>query len=157
MLAEDEPELRDIVMELLEPFRIQVIPTANGIEALDILSGRDNIDAILSDLHMPAMDGLSFLRKVREWSLETPFVLFSGRADKSSVIEALRLKALDFLEKPFEPRELALRLKSAVELGYQKRRFRAHVDELSLAGVLPSGVLSNLNQAKKAVLSRWGK
>ena len=152
LMVEDEPELREVLAELLEPSNIVVIPASNGKEALEILVQRKDIDAILSDFKMPVMDGLTLLAEVRERGIETPFVLLTGFADKSNTITALRLRALDFLEKPFEPTELITRLGLATDLGHQNRLFQEKISEVSKSGVISFEIIDGLDRAMKATL-----
>jgi len=86
----------------------------NGIETLVANTAdsaiqklvEQNIDVILTDLKMPHCDGLEFARKARSFRPLTPILFFSGFATVSDVVKAMRLGAVDFLEKPIEPDEL---------------------------------------------------
>jgi DNA-binding NtrC family response regulator len=99
LLVEDHEGTRAHLAQALRSSGYRVIPTADGREALDVLS-RDAVDLILSDYRMKPMDGLSLLRAVRK-TLEIPFVLYSAGADAQAVFEAGRDGAFRFLEYPF--------------------------------------------------------
>lgn len=65
-----------------------------------------SVDVIVTDLRMPECDGLEFARKARSFRPLTPIVFFSGFATVPDVVSAMRLGAVDFLEKPIEPEDL---------------------------------------------------
>ncbi|MFK7853254.1 MAG: response regulator [Granulosicoccus sp.] len=67
---------------------------------------QQTVDAIVTDLKMPDCDGLEFARKARSFRPLTPIVFFSGFATVPDVVQAMRLGAVDFLEKPIEPEDL---------------------------------------------------
>lgn len=104
--VDDEADLLDFVSEIVEGLDAKVIRASNGLEAWealqDCLSKNIKVDAIFSDINMKKMDGLTLLAKVRELGLYTPFVVMSAYGDMAKVTTALRLGALDFLEKPFD-------------------------------------------------------
>ena len=99
LLVEDHEGTRAHLADALRSSGYRVIPTADGREALDVLT-RDAVDLILSDYRMKPMDGLSLLRAVRK-TLEIPFLLYSAGADAQAVFEAGRDGAFRFLEYPF--------------------------------------------------------
>lgn len=65
-----------------------------------------HVDVIVTDLKMPEADGLEFARRAREFRPLTPIIFFSGFATVPDVVQAMRLGAVDFLEKPIEPEYL---------------------------------------------------
>ena len=73
-----------------------------GRKRLEVLE-REPVDIIVSDITMPTMNGFDFLRNSRLNGYDKPFIVLTGNATKSTAMEALRLGAYDFLEKPFEP------------------------------------------------------
>ena len=84
-----------------------VVTINDGIEALKWLD--DNIpDLIISDIHMPNMDGFDFLAKLRErgFTKHTPVIMLSGRSESKERIKCYQLGAQDYLTKPFNPEEL---------------------------------------------------
>ena len=95
---------------LLENFlskHYDIVTINDGIEALKWLD--DNIpDLIISDIHMPNMDGFDFLSKLRErgFTKHTPVIMLSGRSESKERIKCYQLGAQDYLTKPFNPEEL---------------------------------------------------
>jgi DNA-binding NtrC family response regulator len=98
----------------------------------------EEVDAVLSDVVMPDMDGIGFLARLRERSADLPFVLMSGHATLDMAVKATRLGALDFVEKPVALDRLLLSLRNALRLGGLTRENRELKrywdDELALVG-----------------------
>jgi DNA-binding NtrC family response regulator len=98
----------------------------------------ETVDAVLSDVVMPDMDGIGFLTQLRERGLDLPFVLMSGHATLDMAVKATRLGALDFVEKPVALDRLLLCLRNALRLGGLTRENRElkryWEDELALVG-----------------------
>ncbi len=96
------------------------------------------VDAILSDVVMPGMDGLEFLARVKERVPEVPVILMSGQATVETAVKATRLGALDFVEKPVGLDRLLLTLRNVLRLDRLERENRSlsrHVqDEITLVG-----------------------
>jgi len=134
LLVDDEVDLLDILKMDMESLGYEALTANNGQEALNIMKkvkdGSLWINAVLSDINMPIMNGLVFLKELRALGLETPFVFFSGYGDKEKTIEALRLGALDFLEKPYDPDMLIATMEKAFDLGMKMKRIEDELDAL---------------------------
>lgn len=133
LVVDDEEDLRDVLSYQLKPLGVIVETAENGRIGLE-LAKKNGYCAILSDISMPEMSGLDFLAGLRKEGVETPFVILTGFGDKVKAVEALRLGAFDFLEKPWEPEKLRQSLKKAVEHGKLLREIegdvKAAIDEL---------------------------
>ena len=104
LVVEDDPQLREAVVDSLELKGHQVIATADGKQA--ILALQQQPDLILSDINMPEMDGLVLLSHVREEHPWLPMVLMTAYGDVNQAVLAMQRGASDYLMKPFEPSEL---------------------------------------------------
>src|SRR5690606_24302350 len=92
-------------------------------------------DVALIDLMMPGeTDGLGLLPQLRELDAELPVIMMSGRAGLSDAVQAMKLGAFTFLEKPLTPEGVLLALGSALELRRARQEARALRDDLGLAG-----------------------
>ena len=119
LVVDDEQDIRDLVAATLEDEGYECNKAEDGSAALKVLDSSQPFDLIITDLQMPKLTGLEFLSKVREQNISTPVIVLTAYGSKESAIEALRLGAYDFLEKPFNIPELLDHIKSAVEYNKQ--------------------------------------
>src|SRR5262249_49751324 len=124
------------------------VTASSASRALERLA-EEPVDAVLSDVVMPEMDGLSFLAKVKERVPEVPVILMSGQATVDTAVKATRLGATDFVEKPVGLDRLLLTLRNALRLDRLVRENRELQrywrDELALIGDSPQlGALRSL-------------
>ena len=112
LIVDDEQSLRLSLREILEHAHYQVFESACGREGLDraraILP-----DAVLLDMGLPDMEGLTVLRKLREWA-KFPILIVSVQDSESLIVRALDLGADDYLTKPYSEHELLARLRAAL-------------------------------------------
>ncbi len=120
LVAEDEPQARESLCQLLSEEGYAVEDVSNGNDALQVLSA-GSVEAALLDIRMPGKDGLAVLRELRRLD-HTPAVLVMTAFGTSSVaIEAMALGAFDYLTKPLNFDELLIQLDRAIE---NRRRIR---------------------------------
>jgi len=105
LIAEDEGRIRRILTLLLCEQKHDVIDVGSGEEALTTLE-RFRSDLLLLDMHLPGMNGLEVLRRVRERSQPPASVMMTGYGTISTAVEAMRLGAFDYLTKPFQNEQL---------------------------------------------------
>ncbi|HVS65139.1 MAG TPA: sigma-54 dependent transcriptional regulator [Thermoanaerobaculia bacterium] len=117
LIVDDERSIRETLRMILEYERYEVEEAASGHEALAKVSERIPAAALL-DVKMPDMDGLEVLRSLRERGVEAPVIVISGHGDVATAVEATRLGAFDFLEKPLQRERVLLTLRNAIE-GYR--------------------------------------
>lgn len=99
LLIEDEPELSESMKELLEDEAKEIFVANNGAEALEILASQ-KIDCVVSDIKMPVMDGLSFIKQARERGHNQPVIFFTGHGSEELREQARELGASELLMKP---------------------------------------------------------
>lgn len=131
LIVDDELLMREMAGESLRRQGHDVVLGRNGQEGLDLLQKYDP-DLILSDFKMPQMTGVEFLRKVREINAEVPFVIMTAHGTVSVAVDAMRLGAWDFLEKPFEVDVLEITVARALEaagLRKENHRLRSELGE----------------------------
>lgn len=151
LIVDDEPDLREVVAEILGELNADVVQAADGREALEILRARQ-VDAILSDIDMPQMNGLELLREAKRLGFELPFVFVTAFGDKNNVLEALRLGAIDFIEKPFRNEAVVDVMAKALELGLALRKVQIEIDGLFQQAPLPLEELVRLKNMRKAAV-----
>ena len=120
LLAEDEEDLRDVVTEYLRFQGYQVTPVCNGAEAFKA-ANEDAFDAMVLDVMMPVMDGITAIKKIREIGNTSPAIFLTAKSQVEDRIEGLDAGADDYLTKPFSMEELSARLRA---LGRRKRDYR---------------------------------
>lgn len=134
LIVDDEPNIRRMIGALLtaEGFAVQEAP--HGPAALQQAEEREP-DAVLLDLMMPGeIDGMGTLARLRERLPDVPVVMMSGRAELRDAVEATKLGAFHFLEKPLTPEGVLLTLRSALELRQARREARALREALGMGG-----------------------
>lgn len=108
LVVDDDDRIRDLLKQYLSRHGHSVT-TAPDAAAARKLFQTFSFDLAIFDIMMPGEDGLSLLKALRDEGNETPVLLLTARGQASDRIEGLRLGADDYLPKPFEPEELALR------------------------------------------------
>lgn len=111
LLAEDTAELANVVRVLLEHQKYTVDVVDNGIDALEYASSCD-YDAILMDILMPGMDGITVIGQLRAQGCKTPIMLVSAKGGLQDRVHGLDSGADDYLPKPFAATELLARVRA---------------------------------------------
>lgn len=111
LLAEDERSLSRAVITLLEKSNYSADAVYDGAEALEYLATR-NYDALILDIMMPKLDGLSVLRQLRESGNPIPVLILTARAEVEDKVLGLDMGANDYLTKPFSTSELLARIRA---------------------------------------------
>jgi DNA-binding response OmpR family regulator len=107
LIVDDERHIRRNLQLLLEAAGYQADMASNGEEAFAMCQTRQ-YNVALVDLQMPKMNGLELLRSLRELHPETAVVILTAYGSVARAVEAMKLGAVDFLEKPFDPKVLQL-------------------------------------------------
>ena len=110
LVVVDEKEIRDAIEIYLRGEKLNVIKAEDGLEALDILEGKQ-IHLIILDIMMPKLDGIKTCLKIRE-SKNIPIIMLSAKGEDSDKILGLNVGADDYITKPFNNLELVARVKS---------------------------------------------
>ena len=108
LIVDDDERIRTLLQKFLMRHGFLVTASRDAAHARRILSGLE-FDMIILDVMMPGEDGLSLTRSLRE-TMTTPILLLTAKGDTDNRIEGLEAGADDYLAKPFEPKELLLRI-----------------------------------------------
>jgi two-component system response regulator AtoC len=114
LVIDDEASMRHMLRLVLEKEGYRVFEAAGGDEALALLA-KEDITIILCDIRMPGMDGLAFLRAVRDRNIDGTVIMMSAYGTVDTAIECLKAGAYDYISKPFKPDEVKLTLRKAEE------------------------------------------
>ena len=114
LILEDEPNMRKTLSSILTEEGYISLETDKAKDGLKILS-QENISLVVSDIKMPQMDGLQFLREVRSSGYDIPVILVTAYGSFDSAVEALRLGAYDYITKPFNPDAILYTIRRALE------------------------------------------
>src|SRR3984957_9898785 len=106
MVVDDEPSIRKYLQTLLEVDGFQVETVAGGNDALKRIGGGERPDYIILDVLMPEIDGLETLKQLMQIDRTLNVIMLSCSNEVTTVVEAIRLGALDYLTKPFEKPDL---------------------------------------------------
>ena len=133
LVIDDEEGMRDFLSFVLQTEGYQALTAAEGQEALKLME-RDNIDAILTDLKMPGMDGIELLRRIREYDGNAVVVIMTAYASLQSALEAMKYGAYDYLLKPFDDVDTVMNtIARAVERRRLAQRNARLLDDLERA------------------------
>lgn len=111
LFVEDEEDLTLIVADTLRGQGYAVITAANGIEGLEKFK-TEVADIVVADVMMPKMDGFTMAKEIRKLSPTVPLLFLTAKSTIDDVEEGFEIGANDYLKKPFELRELIVRIKA---------------------------------------------
>ena len=129
LLIEDEKLIRMTLRELLEEEGYRVHEAENGADGLGLL-GSEDIDLVLLDYRLPDTDGIQVLRQIRTLSPETAVILVTAHSSIGSVVEAIKLGAYDYLDKPINQDTLLATIVKALETTRLRREVKRLQGEL---------------------------
>jgi two-component system response regulator AtoC len=132
LVVDDAESMRTYLANLLELRGYDVDTAEGGQRALALLEGGANPDVVVLDVMMPGIDGIETLKRIRALEPELPVVMLSVVGKASTIVEAMQLGAVDYLNKPFEEEELEATLAKVLEeraLVHERDRLLAELDD----------------------------
>lgn len=133
LVIDDEQVVLDSVKKVLDAKNYEVDLTLKGKKGID-LAIRNSYDIVLTDIRMPDIDGLTVLRDIKRVKPTLPVLIITGYASVNSAIQAMKLGAVNYIEKPFKPEELAQAVAGAIEGSsgiLQEEQTIIHIKEIS--------------------------
>lgn len=121
LIVDDEAEIREIIEVNVASLGFNVLEAGDGEQALEVLK-EHRVDVVVSDLMMPRVSGLSLLTDMRDLGFMQPFIFVTAYPSQDSTIQALRLGAFDYVEKPFDSEELKMLILEAVRVSQEMNR-----------------------------------
>ncbi|MGH9376258.1 MAG: sigma-54-dependent transcriptional regulator [Terriglobia bacterium] len=123
LVVDDDERIRTALENLLRGWGYDLDVAVDGLRGWEkIVSGSPAV--VLSDLKMPGLNGLELLRQTRNFKPEIFFIMLSGQGSIQSAVEATRLGAFDFLEKPVDPRRLQIVLRKCLDRRESERQLQ---------------------------------
>lgn len=114
LIIDDERAIRNSLKEILEYEKYNVDEAEDGEQALKLM-GKNNYDVVLCDIKMPNMDGMEVLQKAMEAGHEAQFVMVSAHGTIETAVEATKMGAFDFIQKPPDLNRLLVTVKNALD------------------------------------------
>ena len=134
LLVDDDPIITAGTGSQLEGEGYEVTIADSGERAVELLN-QSSFDLVITDLVMEEVNGISVLKKSKEINPETMVIIFTGFGDMTSVIDAIRLDADDYMLKPCEPEEMYFRVSRCLEKMEIKRKIKIYEELLPVCCV----------------------
>jgi two-component system response regulator AtoC len=125
VLADDEQNLRKVLGAILARDGYDVLEARDGAEAAALLDEHEGVSVVITDLRMPRLDGMGLLRRVVAEHADVPVIMITAHGSVDSAVEAVKLGAFDYIEKPFEQTQIQQVVAKAIkswELGKRAPR-----------------------------------
>ncbi len=143
LIVDDDPQMRKTLANLLRREGYAIAEANGGKEAGEQLNG-DVFDLVITDLHMEPMSGLDVLRMVKQANADIEVIVVTAFGTIESAVDAMKLQAFDFVTKPFQPDEILLRVRNALE----KNRLKEEVRRLQAEAKSAFGVEGIVGQSE---------
>jgi len=116
LVVDDDRFTRLAVEKYLKSLGHEVVTASNGFDGLELVK-TENPELVILDMMMPKMDGMGFLRELREGELgsDVPVIALTAMAHKEFVVNALKYGVKDYVTKPFNPNTLLLKVQKVVQ------------------------------------------
>ncbi|MFN9742753.1 MAG: sigma-54-dependent transcriptional regulator, partial [Acidobacteriota bacterium] len=122
LIAEDDPDLRDLLQDELEDAGYDTSICINGQKALEqIEKTNEQIDLLLTDIRMPGLSGDELLEKIRELRPEVPVIIITAFGSVEQAVELVKAGAFQYLTKPFDTDDLLQTVNNALEKTISQR------------------------------------
>jgi putative two-component system response regulator len=131
LVVDDDAKVRHSLARIIEAHGLATAEAGSGAEALALLERNGEVPLIISDIHMPEMDGVTFLREALQRYPDIAFVMLTGVAEVATAVECLKVGALDYIAKPVLMDEVRARVDKALEkrdLVLQNRFYQQHLE-----------------------------
>lgn len=114
-IVDDEPDMRESISQWLVLSGFETETYSSAEDALKVI-GPDWPGVVVSDIRMPGMDGMAFLKRLMGLDSSLPVIMITGHGDVPMAVEAMRIGAMDFMEKPFNPDRMTQLAKKATQM-----------------------------------------
>jgi cyclic di-GMP phosphodiesterase len=115
LIVDDDAQVRHVLARVIATHGLSTIEASTGVEALSALEREGEVPVCISDIYMPEMDGVTFLREALKRYPDMAVIMLTGVAEVNTAVECLKLGALDYVSKPVMVEEVKVRLDKALE------------------------------------------
>lgn len=163
LVVEDEGSMREVLSMLLAGEGYSVVAAENGASGIELIE-KDIFDLIITDIKMPGASGFDVLKKAQDVTPETPVIMITAFGTVESAIEAMKLGAYDYINKPFKIDEIRIIVGNALdrrrlkaEVSILRKQVRASCDVENIVGKSPNmqelmGIVQKVAQNSSNVL-----
>lgn len=102
LFVEDEADLLGIIIDTLNKLEANALTAQNGLDALDVLEKNPDIDAVITDINMPHLNGLDMIKEMKQRGFEQPVIIMSAHTETEYISKAKEYGVNDYLLKPFD-------------------------------------------------------
>ena len=157
LVADDDPDIRDILHDTLSSLGARVVMASNGQDCLERIE-KEGPELLLLDIEMPVKNGLDVLKEIRQRRFDTTVIMITAYGTIDRAVEAMKEGAFDFITKPFELDHVAVVAEKALERERLKQGLERFTEELSeryrLIGGESAKMRLAIETAKKAAASK---
>jgi cyclic di-GMP phosphodiesterase len=115
LIVDDDAQVRQVLSRVIATQGLSPLEASSGAEALAVLKREGEVPVCISDIYMPEMDGVTFLREALQRYPDMAIVMLTGMAEVNTAVECLKLGALDYISKPVMIEEVRARVNKALE------------------------------------------
>jgi cyclic di-GMP phosphodiesterase len=115
LIVDDDAQVRHVLSRVITTHGLSTLEASSGADALSTLEREGEVPVCISDIYMPEMDGVTFLREAVRRYPDMAIIMLTGVAEVSTAVECLKLGALDYISKPVMVEEVRARLDKALE------------------------------------------
>jgi signal transduction histidine kinase/DNA-binding response OmpR family regulator len=156
LVVEDNPSMREYLRLTLEDFHVKT--TGHGREALEVLENGFVPALIITDIMMPVMDGMEFLKAIREMDAfrNVPVIMLTAKTGSTNKVEALRVGVDDYLTKPFVEEELIARVQALIRNSRQRTAATGKPSAEKETPVISKADLKWIKEVEQLIMSHVG-
>ena len=115
LIVDDDAQVRQVLTRVIATQGLSPMEASSGADALSVLKRVGEVPVCISDIYMPEMDGVTFLREALQRYPDMAIIMLTGMAEVNTAVECLKLGALDYISKPVMVEEVRARLQQALE------------------------------------------